>query len=905
MPLTFTRRPVSPVRFESAPVSPEDVLYPGSDEDEELDIKEQRKREKRIEELARGYLGGRGLFIQSALLKGPFEGAEGGWKNPWARKRKSLAWVQREKAKRGSNVEEGRRPRAKIGSGTDVEEPMAKRRRRDGRADREDANFSMRESSDYNKKPINGMTNGKLARGETHRSNGFSVPAPRDQLHRDARDSRWTAGIRKSPRPRSEQNHVKNEPTRPISHLVDGSDALFEPEATRQRQRQGEQHRYTASSVKCKGGQIKKEDIRSSKDGTNLSDSSDEELFVRQLAPPTSPRKLEPYVSSFVEHATSGKLAAKHTNGSPRPSPRAVPLTSTLPEFRFRYARKNSASTSDRSNALFVDAPEALVKKERSGSRSPSCSSDSSAFAADLAAAQGDNGSAARACSPPSMPKVDPEIKRLSFTASGKPRLGASRPSSRSGPACIDPALLNRGNVEEKRSNPALISKESSKSSEKPPWISKSSSNLSGKPSTNGDHLRETLPEAQIVPDEAVPTAPSGPSTNLLETEKQSPRPLMIEDDDSYLKLSARAAALKAQVSFQNEFYTPLDDSKVQRPSTTIPHAIKDDDDLASNANLNQTRSRISAVRPHPPTPASVQTPTTQQMINVISPLTITTTAFKEAPPPSLKKRTSFAPSPTFSRRHPDERKQEEKEEPSSLPSPLSPGPPPPPAHSYHRDHSMSTSPSERGDREGLPAQPLQHKQRQYSSATKPPSSSELVSGRTSFSALPTVSTSFLGTQWGAQDGQVVPHAALMPPPSAPPSATAPVFPTPSFPEDSWIEDEDGGVELPLNPNLLIHSFTSPVDAKKTGNHNHPPPATDLTTKTSSQLQTPNHSAERSRVRRNWLSSPSQDQRNDSVQREVDAALDDVRHFLGGETLGWDGASDAKEGRRGGVRSRT
>ena len=77
MPLTITKRPVSLIRFESAPVNPEDVLCSRSNDEEEVSIQDQRKREKRIEELARGYLGGNGLFIQTAPLRRPFDRGNG------------------------------------------------------------------------------------------------------------------------------------------------------------------------------------------------------------------------------------------------------------------------------------------------------------------------------------------------------------------------------------------------------------------------------------------------------------------------------------------------------------------------------------------------------------------------------------------------------------------------------------------------------------------------------------------------------------------------------------------------------------------------------------------------------------------------------------------------------------
>lgn len=77
------KRPTTTVDCEPLPLASEDVLYPGSDQDES--IEEQETRRRRIELQAQHYLQGRELFILSAHLRGPFAD---GWLNPWARRRK-------------------------------------------------------------------------------------------------------------------------------------------------------------------------------------------------------------------------------------------------------------------------------------------------------------------------------------------------------------------------------------------------------------------------------------------------------------------------------------------------------------------------------------------------------------------------------------------------------------------------------------------------------------------------------------------------------------------------------------------------------------------------------------------------------------------------------------------------
>ena len=83
---TFIKRPISPLFFEPLYTPPEDILYPGSDE--EATPKEREKKRSRVEAQGQQYLNGRPLFIQSARLRGPFEK---GWVNPWRSKTRKYA----------------------------------------------------------------------------------------------------------------------------------------------------------------------------------------------------------------------------------------------------------------------------------------------------------------------------------------------------------------------------------------------------------------------------------------------------------------------------------------------------------------------------------------------------------------------------------------------------------------------------------------------------------------------------------------------------------------------------------------------------------------------------------------------------------------------------------------------
>ncbi|KAL8943032.1 MAG: hypothetical protein Q9216_001320 [Gyalolechia sp. 2 TL-2023] len=81
--VTFMRRAVSPVRFESLEADPDDILCPGSDA--EQTPQERRIKRRRVEKAAQEYLRGRGLYVASARLRGPFPDH---WRNPYVTEKK-------------------------------------------------------------------------------------------------------------------------------------------------------------------------------------------------------------------------------------------------------------------------------------------------------------------------------------------------------------------------------------------------------------------------------------------------------------------------------------------------------------------------------------------------------------------------------------------------------------------------------------------------------------------------------------------------------------------------------------------------------------------------------------------------------------------------------------------------
>ena len=768
MVLIFVKRPASPLNLESIKTSPEDILCPGSEEEESADEDKREKKKLRREILGRQYLDGRPLFIQTANLKGPFNK---GWVNPWVSKKRKYevddirrfprapaATAPRTSAA-GENLSTAkRRPTANVESAlpsnglipeTELftrvfgrEEPTAKRRKHTQLDE-------LGNSHDAQKLP-----NSRL---DLHGENEHHwLKTDRSHLQTDFRDQVKSptpapaVECRAIPATTTPSQDERDRFAKANAQIYDSPATGFTPvnqvpakrvdkppwEAVTSTKRRADHSRLPA--LKISGAFVAERALATLDDTTRRgheevkrlshgavrrAEEEDGYLQARKLSQDAAsracqtgmtPSRLAPYVSeALMDEDAASSAGLEATPKAPRPSPHILPPSTNQPEFKYQYARRRASTSSPQQEAPFVEAPEAFQPRARSESSS---SSGSSEFAAALEAAQAkaDSDASSYSSSPPivgghettSVKKNTQAMRRLTFTSSGIPMIAGSRGSSRpsSSSSAVNPtASLTRSKVKEPEAR-----RESA-----PPV--ETSGKLSQRSSKIGKSTRSSviLPEAQIMPDAPIQLAPvtSGPSTNLLETDKQSPRFPSLDEEDSYFDLSTQAAALKAQQRFKEEVFLNHSESPdVTKLGVTSPIT-------PSFSRVDTTPVHNSARRPGSRGHKIVKSEysddeepmSTQAMVDAMSPFAITTVKKK---PPRVTQRTSFVPSPT--------------KEKSPTPAPaLSPGSPT--IGPFNKGYiSMSTSPSPSPPKPSPPL-PLSHP----GTTSKPPSS------LTSFSILP------------------------------------------------------------------------------------------------------------------------------------------------------------------------
>lgn len=762
MVLTFVKRPASPLHFESIKVRPEDVLYPGSEEEESADEDEREKKRLRIEILGRQYLNGRPLFIQTAGLKGPFEE---GWVNPWTSKKPKYGvddirrfpealpatadHLSRTTGAREDpdTVRRCTTETALLPNGLEQEaamftrvleqdEPTAKRRKHTP-PEETGIHKALEKQSDSN----------TVSRGGNH---DHWLKTDRLHLGKDFREQA------KSPTPTPAINHRTGRafsiPTpEPIpvlpnssSHAKAAQTSRFTPVDKHMATKEDESPRRLIVSPKRKEqitrtlqakdlGHLAKARTLDPADGTTRQGYQDikrlsqeavrqadeghghpqarilfQEAASRTYQTAITPSRLEPYMSDVLVGETAASSAGlKAAPRGPRPSPCTVPPSTNLPEFRYRHVPKHFSTTSSRDQVPIMEASGPFHPRPRSESSS---SSGSSEFAAALEAAQAKaaSGGSSFSSSPAianadttSVKKNTHAMRRLTFTSSGVPDLVGPQGSSRPGPSSSiikSPIPPKKTTVKEPKASggSAPVAETSSKSSPRLPKNSKSTPN-----SVN-------LPEAQLVSDAPIQLArlTSMPSTNLLETDKQSPKFSNLDEGDSYFNLSTQAAVLKAERRFKEDL---LDSPELIKSEPTSRTSSKIDGPEATPI-ANNARSRGSVGRKITKCEDSddEELMSTQAMNAAMSPFAITTVKKKH---PALTKRASFAPTPP-------------KESPTPAPT-LSPGSS---TFGPFKNHSpsMSTSPSLSPPKPSLPI-PLSH----------PDTTSKPHSSPTSFSILP------------------------------------------------------------------------------------------------------------------------------------------------------------------------
>lgn len=751
---TFVKRPTSPLHFEPLDIPPEDILYPGSDD--EADEGEREKKRVRIEDLGRQYLDGRPLFIQSAGLRGPFDQ---GWVNPWARKKRGFEEVdlrsnaapkaagtgvhnQAEtetiipRAKRRSITDGGIRSSTdSLASAVILEDPRIKRRKL------EDAGRPMRENAqEYPKAtfpeakapspearaPFAGeegsygapwlKTDPKFL--QLRPTDDFPSSTPTPIVRPQSKPRETTIPHEEPPVTAFESPQAQDvEARQPTDVQALKSRSLYERSTSRDKEEsrpqnsrllpkpapKGDTHNapHQSPQTRVRTISLSKADSHTKNGYAAVRRLSQEAVTRRQDRHIDSSRlsqdavsgasqnkgkpaasRLAPYVSELDlknDAATSAGLKVVKKAPTPRPSPHAVPPSTNLPEFQYRYASRESQSSASKSMRSFIPAPAGAGPPLRRRSHSTS-SSDSSEFVKEFEAAQAKAGSKSFGSSYSSSPikerqettsvkKNTQAMRRLTFTASGEPRIAdscqSSRPSARSAAAVPSgPSPKRGGSKSQVPREKAPIRKESKKSSDVP--------------LTNGNvsHDSAVLPEAQVVSDVPVKPAqlPSGSSTNLLETDKQSPKFISLDDEDSYLDLSTQAAMQKAQRSFKDDIISPVK-SKVSPSSNRSPEFSR-----ASRANIHLSAHgrpiRAADSKFVRPEPEDEEPMSTQAMADAISPFAVTT--IKKRPPAS-QKGAGFAPSPTIAK----------SPSAAKIVSPC-----PSPTHSFHKPLSMSTTPS-------------------------------------------------------------------------------------------------------------------------------------------------------------------------------------------------------------------
>ena len=700
MVITFVKRPASPLDFEPVETVPEDILYPGSDQDYDYDDHKRAKKKLRVEILGRQYLEGRPLFIQSAGLRGPFEE---GWINPWAsRKRKHGTDNTKRRLATAYDEEESHAVGLEIGKGDSI---VNRRPPGDGGHEMFNGN-SEKATSVVKRSPVRTSHTAKRRRRElvdesrydheTEKSVKAGSTAPKiSQQHWLKTDHTYLqagpGSSHKSPTPTSATRSRTKPVTRPLPEKVEHRRAPsrktpdaqrtdvygcgFTPINQRSEPKDGEIVQLgttakpprqdleqievsTTSSPKIRVEEVDlriaderirhahEEVKRLSQGAVERVMKEDGHLQAKKLSQEAASRAchstLEPYVSEFVvtDHATSS-AGLKAASGVPKPSPHAAPPSTNLPEFRYRYTKKCSSSGSSRDRTPFISGTEGIQRRLRSNSSS---SSDSEAFAQELEAAQAKAAARSFSSSHSSSPAVEGHetnsikkntqaLRRLTFTPAGGAKLARSRTSSR--PSSNSSVNGQAKSMTGAHEGNGLVRKESTRASDL--GIS------------DGTRSRDSfiLPEAQVVPNAPVQLAQarSDPSTNLLETDKQSFKlPNFDDEGDSYLNLSTQAAFLKAQRSFKDDL-SSLKSSLQAKAGKTSPAASRynapDVTPLAKGRRADGATNRqvAKAEENDDEEPLS-----TQAMVDAMSPFAITTIKKR---PPALQKRTSFAPSPT------------------------------------------------------------------------------------------------------------------------------------------------------------------------------------------------------------------------------------------------------------------
>lgn len=658
MPATFINRPISPLNSEPLIALPEDILCSGSDD--EKTAEEHRDKRRRIEVQGQHYLQGRPLFILSASLRGPLDGA---WINPWARKSRGKGDLDKRRIlatpKEIINAPSWERNAESVLDQQNEDYNAVTPARQNLQAlSLRPCDFQNWSKNDLaqttkisQKSPRQWLKSDKVIFRERVRKKSTSpTPTlsptpntkPRDQalailsnpvhpakIQPDPQAARIVpeespskspydfgfTPVNKRASPQTTEIPVANgqsDPAKPPKAKVDNEEYSYPSKVTVREiilDKAGEPIRQGHYSVK----QLSQEAIKQAL-------LNDGHIQARNLSERAASRALEGSLKADVFNRTShgssdsisqdvlANAAQASESESFEDSLQALPPSTNLPEFAYRYARKHNP----------------LPPKER----------PSYAETLEIAKAKAEILEINNAKAKAKAKAQEQEIRRLSFTASGNVKNSKSIARKRSQHRTSSPLQQRRtSSLDQKQAVQVNSKNDYTATVSSPPFT------MSGGLSYENDDQ----PDAQIVsPVPFLPgLVPSGLSMDMLETDRQPLNPQSIDEGDSYANLSTQAAILKAQRSFENSVLSPVKIPSQRQRNKATTSVVNQSTNKATKATstTHEPLRELSPSRAKPLRPENYDEPmSTQAMVDAMSPFAITTIK---------KKDTSVAYSPT------------------------------------------------------------------------------------------------------------------------------------------------------------------------------------------------------------------------------------------------------------------
>ena len=580
MPPTFTKRATSPLHFEPLRPPPEDILCYGSDDEETPEG--HRDKRRRIEAQGQQYLRRGRLFILSASLRGPLDE---GWVNPWARRKRGRKGLEI-----GTIPKE---PRVMIEDSTRktdiaVRQPVLKQLPVYSAADTISPGILTLESKPQVKR-LARLNKQDSVSADVSRPGQGSIAFPLTLNEYESWNERGLApGTKTSRGP--QQNWLKSE------------NIVFEKRAQRL------SRHSTPTPISKPPDQVlpifwTPVDHTSGLSPPHPTTNVTIETLLKNTSnfgfTPVNERQTEKDQEALV---TNGNSKARR-NSPPKKTVHKTKIPTTAQTIQERNCRAKRLSEEAAEQTKAKDEAGRPTHQAVSGALDRSSSIDT----------------------PSTLPHESNNalchVRRLSFTASGNVKDSKFKPRK-----------LTRKKVSSCGSSPEGLS-----CGTLPPSLGVSTS---GEPSRDVNEQ----PEAQIVIADPIGAGLllSGPSTNLLETDKQPPNFASIEEGDSYANLSTQAAILKAQRYFQNDVISPLKSSsqgqQIQEAVSEVsPTAKKATKPISTPRPASQGLSAYA--KSLTPGKNEAELMSTQAMVEAMSPFAITTV--------KKQKRTSFALSST------------------------------------------------------------------------------------------------------------------------------------------------------------------------------------------------------------------------------------------------------------------